>query len=395
MIMSKKTNNDIIVAGIGLTPVGEHWETSLKELAYDAIQQARHESGDLEPQVLYVANALSPQLSNQAHLGALIADFAGLRGIEAVTIEAAGASGGMALRQAFLALSSGEVEVALVVGVEKVSERVSAEIEAAANSAGDADYESSQGLTSSTQAALMMRRYMHDYQVPADGLSGFGLTAHANGVANANAMFRKALKPESYSRAPMVSEPVNLFDAAPLADGAAAIILARAEVLPERMPFPTVRVSASAASTDALALHDRPEMLRLRSAVESSHRAYAQAGIKPSDLDLFELHDRFSILAALSLEAAGLAEPGQGWKLAAEGAISLDGAIPILTFGGSKARGDALGATGVYQAVEVILQLQARAGDNQIKDARIGMCQCLAGSGGTAATHIFERIESS
>ena len=100
-------------------------------------------------------------------------------------------------------------------------------------------------------------------------------------------------------------------------------------------------------------------------------------------------------MAALSLEAAGLAEPGQAWKLASKGEIGLDGSIPILTFGGSKARGDALGATGVYQAIEVVLQLQSRAGDNQIKDARVGMCQCLAGSGGTAATHIFERIESS
>ncbi|MGD8603131.1 MAG: beta-ketoacyl synthase N-terminal-like domain-containing protein [Anaerolineales bacterium] len=393
--MKNNNQHDIIVAGIGLTPVGELWETSLKELAYQAILQARHESGDLEPQVLYVANALSPQLSNQAHLGALIADFAGLRGIEAATVEAAGASGGMALRQAYLALRSGLVDVALVVGVEKVSERVSAEIEAAANSAGDADYEAPQGLTATTQAALMMRRYMHDYQVPADGLSGFGLTAHANGVANPNAMFRKALKPESYGRAPMVSEPVNLFDAAPLADGAAAIMLARAEVLPDKLPFPKVRIAASSSSTDSLALHDRPELLQLRAAVESSHRAYAQAGIKPSDLDLFELHDRFSILAALSLEAAGLAQPGQGWKLAAEGAIGLDGTIPTMTFGGSKARGDAIGATGVYQAIEVILQLQSRAGDNQIKNARLGMAQCLAGTGGTAATHIFERIESS
>ena len=393
--MSKNSRNEIIVAGIGLTPVGEHWETSLKELAYEAILQARRESGDLEPQALYVANALSPQLSNQAHLGAFVADFAGLRGIEAVTIEAAGASGGMALRQAYLALASGQIDLALVVGVEKVSERVSAEIEAAANSAGDADYESPQGLTATTQAALMMRRYIHDYNVPADGLAGFGVTAHANGVANANAMFRKAIKPEKYSRAPMVSEPVNLFDAAPLADGAAAIMLARAEVLPDKLPFPRVRIAASAASTDALALHDRPEFLQLRAAVESSHRAYAQAGIKPEELDLFEPHDRFSIFAALSLEAAGLAEPGKAWQLASEGAIGLDGPIPILTFGGSKARGDTLGATGVYQAIEVVLQLQSRAGDNQIKDARLGMCQCLAGSGGTAATHIFERIESS
>jgi acetyl-CoA C-acetyltransferase len=193
----------------------------------------------------------------------------------------------------------------------------------------------------------------------------------------------------------MVSDPVNLFDAAPVADGAAAVILVGSGVLPQEFPHPLVRIAASTSAVTAIALHDRPNPLVLSAAEMSVERAYTDARLEAQDIDLFELHDSFSIFAALALEAAGFAERGTGWQLARDGEISRTGHIPICTFGGSKARGDTGGATGVYQAVETALQLQGRAAENQIANARIGMLQCLGGTGATAVTHIFERLDGS
>ncbi|NIS82641.1 MAG: thiolase domain-containing protein [Anaerolineales bacterium] len=393
--MKSTQPNDVLIAGVGITPVGEHWEKHLRELALDAIVAARSDAANLKPQALYVANMLAPSLSKQSQLGALVADFAGLRGVEAITVEAAGASGGVALRQAYLALITGFIDVALVVGVEKVTDRSSAEIEAALSTASDADYEAVHGVTATAQAALLMQRYLHEFDVPENAFAGFSLTAHANAVHNPNAMYRRAIDINAYSKAPMISAPVNMFDAAPIADGAAALMLVRADAMPESIPQPRIRISASSASITAVSIHDRPDPLTLTAVNDSSREAYAIADSKPEDIHLFELHDRFSIFAALSLEAAGFATRGEGWRLAKNDAITRDGDIPICTFGGSKARGDPGGATGVYQLAEVTLQLQGRAGRNQVPNARIGMAQCLGGTGATVATHILERIEGS
>ena len=216
---------EVIIAGLGQTTVGEHWDIGLRDLAFYAMSAAIKDAAGLRPQSLFVGNMLAPNLSKQAHLGALLADYAGLAGIEAVTIEAAGASGGAALRQGYLAIKSGLVDTALVVGVEKFTDVVGAGVEEALATTSDSDFEAVQGMTPTAQAALIMKRYMHEFNVPVDGFAGFALTAHANGAGNPNAMFQKAIKPETYAKAGMVSEPVNMFDAAPNADGAAALVL--------------------------------------------------------------------------------------------------------------------------------------------------------------------------
>ncbi len=392
---------DIVIAGIGQTEVGEHWDISLRELAFEAIQAAVKDSGGLKPQALFVGNMLSPNLSNQAHLGALLTDYAGLRfdfaqhsaGIEAVTVEAAGASGGAALRQGYLAVKSGLVDVALVVGVEKFTDKVGSDVDAAIATTGDSDYEAVQGLTASAQAALLMRRYMHEYQVPADGFAGFALTAHANGAGNPYAMFQKAIKPETYAKAEMVSDPLNMFDMAPNADGAAALVLTRRDLIPSNGSTPLVKVAGSAAAADTLALHDRKDPLFFDTAQISAGKAMKQVGLPLDGIDFFEYHDVFSIYAALQLEAVGFAIKGNGWKLAAEGAIGLKGRIPCATMGGMKARGFPGGAAGVYQAVEAVIQLRGQAGKNQVEGARFGLIQSLGGPASTAVSHILERIE--
>jgi acetyl-CoA C-acetyltransferase len=385
---------DVIIAGVGQTPVGEHWEISLRELALNAIEAAIQDAGGFQPQALFASNMLSPTVSGQAHLGALIADFAGLTGIEAFAVEGAGASGGLALRQAYLMVSAGAVDSALVIGVEKLTDQTGSTVEAAIATSMDSDYEAVQGLTPTAQAALLMRRYMHEYNVEHEHFAGFPIVAHANGVNNPHAMFRRAIKAEAYNRAGTVSDPLNMFDIAPGADGSAALLLARRELLPVEFSHPFVRVSGSSTVTDTLALHDRPDPLTFHAARLSAQRACRQTGILPEDINLFELFDAYSIYAALSLEAAGFAAKGQGWQLAQDGGLSLAGSLPISTFGGLKARGNPGGATGVYQAVEAVLQLRGQAGENQVPDARRAMIQCLGGPASSAATHILERTEA-
>ena len=236
-----------------------------------------------------------------------------------------------------------------------------------------------------------MKRYMHEYDVPKDGFAGFALTAHANGVANKHAMFRKAIKPETYAKAEMVSDPLNMFDMAPNADGAAAVVLTRQELLPNNFSHPLVKIAGSASSSDTLALHDRKDMLYFDTAQISAGKAMKQVGAVLDDIDLFEYHDIFSVYAALQLEAVGFAIKGKGWKLAADNEIGLKGKIPCATMGGMKARGFAGGASGVYQAVDAVAQLRGEGEANQIPNAKTALIQSLGGPASTAVSHILQR----
>jgi acetyl-CoA C-acetyltransferase len=382
--------SDVVIAGVGQYPVGEHWNVSLRSLAAKAILAARKDAGGLKPQALYVGNLLAPTLSHQQNLGALLVDNTGLDGIEACTTEAAGASGAAAFRLGYLAVASGFIDVALVVGVEKYTDMVGPEVEGALAETTDYDYEAVQGLTLAAQAALLMQRYMHEYQAPRRAFADFPLLAHANAASNPNAMFRRPISREAYERAELVSDPLNLFDIAPYADGAAAVILTHPELVPPQVTHRLVRVRGSGLVIDTLALHDRPDPLAFEAARLSVERACRQAGVLPSDVDLFELCDAFSIYAVLSLEAAGFAERGQGWKLAQGGELGLKGKLPISTLGGLKGRGNPLGATGVYQIVEAALQLRREAGPNQVTGARRALVQSLGGPAATAVTHVLE-----
>lgn len=384
---------EVVVAGIGQTDVGEHWQISLRELAFSAISDALKDAAGLQPQALYVGNMLAPSLSRQAHMGALVADFTGLTGIEAATIEAAGASGGAALRQGYLAVASGMVDVALVVGVEKFTDTIGPQVDEAITTTSDSDFEAVMGLTPTAQAAMLARRYMHEHDMPADGLAGFALTAHANAVDNPHAMFHKSINLEIYTSADVVSEPLNIYDIAPNADGAAAVILTRPELLPPHWPHARVMIAGSGAASDTLALHDRQDILYFDTAQLSAGRAIKQAGLTLDQVSFFEYHDAYSIYAALSLEAIGFAIKGYGWKLASSGSLNLNQQIPCATMGGMKARGFPGGAAGVYQAVEATLQLRGQAGKNQILQATYGLIQSLGGPASTAVAHVLSRMD--
>ncbi|MDM8520273.1 thiolase domain-containing protein [Anaerolineales bacterium HSG6] len=380
---------DVSIIGIGQTPVGEHWDLGLRHLGYQALRQAMQDASVDYADALYVGNMLSGETSGQAHLGALIADFAGLRGIEAVKVEAACASAAAAFRQAYIGVASGLQDVVIAVGVEKMTDDVGSTLTAGLASAADADYEVIHGLSFVALNALLMQRYMYEYNVTREDFAGFALNAHANGVFNPNARFQKPITHDSFMKATMIADPITLLDASPMADGAAAVILCPTEQARE-FTDKAIQIRGSAVATDSLSVHDRRDPLWLQAAEISSKKALHQANIAPTDLDFFELHDAFTIMAALSLESCGFVERGKGTWPAKDGQIALDGKLPITTRGGLKARGHPVGATGLYQIVEAVQQLRGTAGENQVPNARLGMTQNIGGSGATIITHILE-----
>jgi acetyl-CoA C-acetyltransferase len=380
---------EVAVLGIGQTRADEQWDQSLRVLAGEAILAAMQDA-DLETaEGLFAGNMMSGSANHQQHLGAYLADWVGLRGASAMRIEAACGSGSAAFRTALMAVASGAVDTAIAVGVEKMTDSPSSEITAQLATAADADWELDMGLSFVALNALIMQRYMYEYGWKHEDFAAFSINAHANAVHNPYARFHEPLTEAGYKKAPMVATPINLMDVAPMADGAAAAVLVPAEMLYGSSRKP-IRVAGSSAATDTIAVHHRKDPLWLSAAEKSAREAYQQAGIGPGDVDLFEAHDAFTIMAALSLEAAGFALRGQGPRLALDGEICPTGRVPIATRGGLKARGHPVGATGMYQIVEVIQQLRGEAGETQVPDARIGMAQNIGGSGSNILTHIFK-----
>lgn len=361
----------------------------MRHLAGDAVLAAMEHAGTDRADVLYVGNMLSGELAGQEHLGPLVADFVGLRGIEAVKVEAACASGAAAVRQALVAVVSGLAEIAIAVGVEKMTDEAGSSVTSGLAMAIDGDYETAHGLSFVAINALLMRRYMYEFGHRREDFAPFTVNAHANAVNNPYAMFQRPVSAEAFVKAAVIASPISLFDSSPICDGAAAVVIVSSKQARAFTDKP-VRIAASAAATDTVALHDRRDPLFLQAAHDSAYKAYLQAGIRPEDVDIFELHDAFTVMAALSLEATGFAERGKGVALALDGEIRLDGRIPIATMGGLKARGNPVGATGVYQIIEVAQQLRGEAGANQVPDARWGMAQNIGGSGATIITHILE-----
>ncbi len=385
---------EVAIIGIGQTPVREHWDYPIRGLAVQALRKAMKDAGTDTIEGLFVGNMLSGALAEQEHLGALIADYAGFPGIEAVKIEAACASGGAALRQAVLAVASGHLDITAAVGVEKLTEFSGKFSGKALATAADADYEASIGLSFAALNALMMRRYMYEYGYEKEDFAAFPMIAHHNAQFNPNAMFRYAITKEQYLKAKPIAEPINLLDSSPISDGAAALIIVPAEKVKE-FAGKSVRIVACEIATDTIGLDNRANPIFLSAAAKSAGHAFKTAGLEPKQINVFEAHDAFSIITALSLEASGFAETGTAPKLAASGRFQLNGNLPISTFGGLKGRGHPVGATGVYQVVEAALQVREAAPDTlQVDNVHYAMAQNIGGSGATVVTTILEKVIS-
>ncbi len=381
----------VAILGIGQTAIDEHWDKSLKELAGEACFLAMEDANLRKPDALYVGNMLSPSIGGQNQLGTYIADWVGMWGSEASKVESACSSGSAAFRSAVMAVASGEVESALAVGVEKMTDRAGKEVTAALATAADADQEVEQGVSFVGLNALIMRRYMFEYGWKHADFAPFSINSHSNALHNPYARLHEKIDIDTFERSSMVATPINLLDASPIGDGAAAAIIVPAGVVRSSTSRPKILVAGSASSTDTIAVHSRKDPLFLTAAYTSAKKAYAMAGIDQHQVDLFELHDAFSIMAALSLEACGFADRGKGPALGLDGKIGINGEIPVCTRGGLKARGHPVGATGMYQIVEVAQQLRGECGETQVENAIIGMAQNIGGSGASILTHILRK----
>ena len=373
-----------------MTSVAEHWSRSLRQLASEAGKAALADAGLSTADALFVGNAYGASFNHQTQLGCLIADEMQLTGIEAFSCEAGDASGGVALRCGYLAVASGQIRTALVIGVEKATDIVGPARVSARSVSLDADMEGINGATLTAMAGLLMRRYMDEYDVDLGSFEGFSINAHRNGAVNSLAMYRNKMREGAFVKAPMISDPVSLFDGAPDGDGAAAIVLTRSDVAEDLVPQP-VQIRASVVATDRLMLQDREDPLWLEAVADSTMKALADAEIDRDQIDLLEIHDAYTILTALSLEAMGYSERGCGWMWAQSGGakIARDAELPMSTFGGHKSRGNPAGASGIYQAVEAVLQLRGEAGANQVPGSKTALIQNMAGLGSTVVTHIL------
>jgi acetyl-CoA C-acetyltransferase len=305
-----------------------------------------------------------------------------------VSVESACGSGSAAFRNAVLAISSGQIKSALVIGVEKMTDSPSTEITSSLATAADADLEVDMGVSFVALNALVMQRYMHRYGWKTSDFAVFSINAHKNAIHNPFARFNKEISMESFRNSPMVCDPINLLDASSIGDGAAAVVL-HSETL-DRSINQDVFVAASSSATDTISLQNREDPIWLSAVETSAKKAFSQAGITQNDIGVFEYHDAFSIMAALSLEACGFCDKGEAPKMANNGEIFVNSRVPVATRGGLKARGHPVGATGVYQIVEVVQQLRGDCGETQVSRNTYGMAQNIGGSGSNVITHILK-----
>ena len=375
------------VAAVGLTPVGDHWEKSLLDLAVDAAREALKPLGKKAPDQIIVGNMFSGVGASQEHLGAYLASALGMSGVPAYKVEAACASGGSAFNVGYNLVRSGAVDSALVVGVEKMRDLEPEEVSRALAMAESAEYTQFVGATFAALNGLLARYYMEEASVTRDELSSIPVLDHANAVTAPHAQFRKAISPEVVGRSAMISDPLRLFDCAPVGDGAASALIVNDSAAPASKKL--AEVLGGRIATSVFSIYERDDMLDFKATKEAFKGAMAQAGVPPKKLSLAEVHDAFSVVGALSLEAMGYSRRGQGSRDAKAGRYSPGGELPINTFGGLKARGHPVGATGLYQIAEAYLQLTAQAGKNQVPGARFAATQNIGGVDSTSAVHVF------
>jgi acetyl-CoA C-acetyltransferase len=377
---------DVSIVGIGQIPVLKESPLSLRQMGVKVVNLAMASAGVTHVDALFAGNMLADELQGQKHIATLVASEAGLRGIEALQVRAATATGAAALRMAYFAIASGEADLAVAVGLEKMSSGPATPVLAKAL---DADYEVPTGATLIGQNARLMQMYMAEYGLEIDVFNNFALNAHRNCRHNPHALFKdKVVTALMIQNSRVVEPPLRLYDASPVCDGAAALVLAPRDEARAYTDQP-VRILASSVATDWMRLEDRQKPLNLFAAQLSARKAFRRANINPADVDFFEVHDAFSIMACLLLEAVGFAKPGAGWRLAVDEEIGWQGKIPITTMGGLKARGHPIGATALYQTCEIVLQLTGRAGEAQLKDANVALLQSVGGAAATVITHIF------
>ncbi|MCX6653439.1 MAG: thiolase domain-containing protein [Methanomassiliicoccales archaeon] len=384
---------EVAVIGVGDTKFGELWDMSFRDIGIQAglaaVNDANMAAEEIE--ALYVGNMSAGRFIEQEHVAALIADYSGLARdhIPATRVEAAGASGGLAFRQGYLAVASGMHDIVVVGGAEKmtdVGEVMASEIQ---SSAADQQWECTFGATFPALHAMIARRHMHEYGTTREQIASVAVKNHKHGSMNPKAQFQREIDLNTVLRSPPVAEPLRVFDCAPFSDGAAAVVLCAMDRARKYTDKP-IKITASAQASDTLALHAREEICSFHATKLAAQRAFKQAKLEPKDVQVMEVHDNFTISEILAIEDLGFFEKGQGGKATADGQTAIGGKVAVNTSGGLKARGDPIGATGLAQMVELVIQLRGTAGKRQVNGARVGLAQNVGGTGATSVVHILE-----
>ncbi|MCJ2533108.1 MAG: thiolase domain-containing protein [Candidatus Thermoplasmatota archaeon] len=385
----------VAVIGVGITEFGELWDSSFRKLGIgagmSAVSDAKISADQIE--ALFVGNMSAGRFIRQEHVAALIADYSGIARdhIPATRVEAAGASGGIALRQGFMAVASGLHDIVVVGGAEKMTDVSDIESSMIQSSAADQEWETELGATFPGLHALMATRHMHDYGTTREQLADVAVKNHRHGALNPKAQFRREINRDVVLRSPMVASPLRIFDCAPSSDGAATVVLCPLDMAKEFTDSP-VEIVGSGQASDSLGLHHRKDICTMGATRAATERAFKMAGLSQKDVDVAEVHDNFTISEIIAIEDLGFFPKGEGGKATEEGLTSFDGDVVVNTSGGLKARGDPIGATGVAQAVEIVSQLRGTADKRQVKDAEVGLTQNIGGTGATAVVHLFRRV---
>jgi len=384
---------DVAIIGIGGTKFGELWDMSFRDLGMQAglaaVADAKLAAEDID--ALYVGNMSAGRFIEQEHVAALIADYSGLArdNIPATRIEAAGASGGLAFREGYLAVASGMHDIVVVGGAEKmtdVGDVMATEIQ---SSAADQQWEVVFGATLASLFAMIARRHMHEFGTTREQIAQVAVKNHKHGALNPNAQFQREIDLATVLKAQPVAEPLGMFDCAPLSDGAAAVVLCSMDRARSYTTKP-IRIAASTQASDTLALHSRASITSFQATQVAARRAFNFAQKTPEQVQVAEVHDNFSIAEILAIEDLGFFPKGQGGKATMDGETALGGKVAVNTSGGLKARGFPFGATGVAQIVELVQQLRGEAGRRQVPDATLGLAQNTGGTGATVVVSLLE-----
>ncbi len=381
----------VAIIGVGITKFSRHFNRGLASLSIEAGIKALEDAeiSKKDVQAIYGGTMSGGLFINQEHLASMIPDQLGFKNIPSTRVEAACASGGLALRQAYLDVASGMHDIVVAGGVEKMTDIGSYSTTKALATAADTEREALFGATFPGIYALMARLHMHKYNTTEEQLALVSVKNHKNALFNPNAQFHKKITVDDVLNSQKIADPIKLLDASPVSDGAAAVVLASQEIAKKLSDTP-VWIAGSGHSTDSISLHDRKDLLKLKATEVAARQAYSQAGMEPKDIGMAEVHDCFTIAELLAIEDLGFVKKGLSGKFTQEGETEIGAKIPINPSGGLKAKGHPIGATGIAQAVEAVLQLRGEAGKRNT-GAETALTHNVGGSGGTAIVHIFKR----
>jgi acetyl-CoA C-acetyltransferase len=379
----------VAIIGIGMIKWGELWEKSLRDLAVEAALKCLDDAKVDRVDAITVGAMSSGLFNAQEHLASIMSDYLGKRYTPVIRVESACASGGLAVKTAYMEIASGLSEYVLAVGVEKMTDVDGGEATFALATAADQDYEAFHGITFPGLYAMMARAHMHQYGTTLEQLSQVAVKNHYNGSMNPHAQFPMKVTLEQVMTSTMVADPIRLLHCSPITDGAAAVLLTTEEEA-RKLNKPYAVITGIGHATDSIALSQRKDILKLDAVEKAAQRALQMAGKTIRDIDFAEVHDCFTIAEIMVMEALGLVEPGQGGPAAMSGLTALDGDFPINPSGGLKSKGHPVGATGVAQIVESVSQLRGESGQRQIKNARTALTQNMGGSGASSIVHILE-----